>query len=129
MDAVQFDEEAIFHVARRIVDLEARAAYLHQICGGDAALHIRVERLVRVGEQEADFLDVPACDMTVDMPDEADRPGATIGPYKLLEPIGEGGMGTVYLAEQSAPVRRKVALKVIKPGMDTKQVIARFEAE
>src|SRR5262249_35146783 len=59
----------------------------------------------------------------------AEGVGTAIGPYKLLEPIGEGGMGTVYMAEQSRPVRRKVALKLIKPGMDTKQVIARFEAE
>ena len=58
-----------------------------------------------------------------------EEPGTVIGPYKLLEPIGEGGMGVVYMAEQTQPVRRKVALKVIKPGMDTKQVIARFEAE
>ena len=56
-------------------------------------------------------------------------PGTVIGPYKLLEQIGEGGMGVVYVAEQTQPVRRKVALKIIKPGMDTKQVIARFEAE
>src|SRR5204862_6445666 len=56
-------------------------------------------------------------------------PSAVIGPYKLLEQIGEGGMGVVYMAEQAAPVRRKVALKVIKPGMDTREVIARFEAE
>ena len=63
------------------------------------------------------------------MPDPIERPGTVIGPYKLLEQIGEGGMGVVYMAEQTQPVRRKVALKVIKPGMDTKQVIARFEAE
>src|SRR5262249_57232957 len=59
----------------------------------------------------------------------AEGPGTVIGPYKLLEAIGEGGMGTVFMAEQTLPVRRRVALKVIKPGMDTKQVIARFEAE
>ena len=67
-------------------------------------------------------------DPTIDQP-PTERPGATIGPYKLRELIGEGGMGVVYVAEQTQPVRRKVALKVIKPGMDTKQVVARFEAE
>ncbi|WP_165250275.1 serine/threonine-protein kinase [Paludisphaera soli] len=129
MNTVQLDEEAIFDVARKIADREARAAYLAQVCGGDAALARRVERLVRVGEQEADFLVAPACDVTVDMPAEAERPGVMVGPYKLLEPIGEGGMGSVYMAEQTEPVRRKVALKVIKPGMDSKQVVARFESE
>src|SRR5262249_3304339 len=59
----------------------------------------------------------------------AEGPGTVIGPYKLLEAIGEGGMGTVYVAEQTLPVRRRVALKLIKPGMDTRQVVARFEAE
>src|SRR5208337_38332 len=59
----------------------------------------------------------------------AKGPGSRIGPYKLLQQIGEGGMGTVYMAEQAEPVRRRVALKVIKPGMDTRQVVARFEAE
>src|SRR5262249_15026344 len=66
---------------------------------------------------------------TADLSPAAERPGAVIGPYKLLEPIGEGGMGVVYMAEQTQPIRRKVALKIIKPGMDTKLVIARFEAE
>src|SRR5262249_31073161 len=66
---------------------------------------------------------------TIDQPPETEDPGTVIGPYKLLEPIGEGGMGVVYMAEQTRPMRRKVALKIIKPGMDTKQVIARFEAE
>ena len=61
--------------------------------------------------------------------DRGEGPGTVIGPYKLLEQIGEGGMGVVFMAEQQQPVRRKVALKVIKPGMDTRQVIARFEAE
>ncbi|WZO99795.1 serine/threonine-protein kinase [Isosphaeraceae bacterium EP7] len=129
MDSVQLDEEAIFDVARKITDREARAFYLAQACGGDAALVRRVERLVRVGEQEANFLIAPTSDVTVCLPAAAERPGVTIGPYKLLEPIGEGGMGTVYMAEQAQPVRRKVALKLIKSGMDSKQVVARFEAE
>ena len=73
----------------------------------------------------------PAADLaaTLDMPPIAERPGQAIGRYKLLEEIGEGGMGVVYMAEQQEPVRRKVALKIIKPGMDTREVIARFEAE
>src|SRR5207248_4411968 len=66
---------------------------------------------------------------TVDAPPLVERPGTVIGPYRLMEQIGEGGMGLVFVAEQEEPVRRKVALKVIKPGMDSRQVIARFEAE
>src|ERR1051326_415972 len=66
---------------------------------------------------------------TVDLPPIAEGPGTTICHYKLLQKIGEGGFGIVYMAEQQQPVRRMVALKIIKPGMDTKQVIARFEAE
>ena len=77
------------------------------------------------------FLESPAPDpgATHDLPHAIERPGTVIGPYKLLEQIGEGGFGVVFMAEQTQPVRRKVALKVIKPGMDTRQVIARFEAE
>src|SRR5207247_4007665 len=71
---------------------------------------------------------VPALTATVDDP-VTERPGTVIGPYKLLEQIGEGGFGVVFMAEQTRPVRRKVALKVLKPGMDTRQVVARFEAE
>ena len=129
MNVMQLNEEAIFHLARKIADHEVRAAYLDQVSGSDAALRRRVERLLRACEREASFLEVPACDATVDIAVPAERPGTVIGPYKLMEPIGEGGMGVVYVAEQTQPVRRKVALKIIKPGMDTKQVIARFEAE
>ena len=71
----------------------------------------------------------PGIAATLDMPALSERPGQTIGRYKLLEEIGEGGMGVVYMAEQREPVRRKVALKIIKPGMDTREVVARFEAE
>src|SRR5947209_15640243 len=104
MDAMQLDEEAIFHVARRIADVEARDAYLHQVCGGDAALRGRVERLLMVGEQESSFLESPACDATADLPAAAEGPGTSVGPYKLMEAIGDGGMGTVYMAEQTHPV-------------------------
>src|SRR5687767_12021010 len=114
MNVVQLNEEAIFHVARRIADREVRVAYLEQVSGGDAALRRRVDRLLRTCDQEASFLEVPACDATVGMGVPAERPGAVIGPYKLLEAIGEGGMGAVFMAEQATPVRRRVALKVIK---------------
>src|SRR5579864_6732302 len=66
---------------------------------------------------------------TIDEAHLPERPGTIIGPYKLLEQIGEGGFGVVFMAEQTEPVRRKVALKILKPGMDTRQVVARFEAE
>jgi serine/threonine protein kinase len=108
-----------------------RVAYLDHACEGDPELRARVEGLLRAHEEAGTFLDGPLFDPrpTADHPRAAEEPGTQIGPYKLLEPIGEGGMGTVFMAEQARPVRRKVALKVIKPGMDTKQVIARFEVE
>src|SRR5262249_10418103 len=90
----------------------------------------KVEKLLEVRTQAEDYLESPpgALTATVNEP-ITERPGTVIGPYKLMEQIGEGGMGLVFVAEQQQPVRRKVALKVIKPGMDTRQVIARFEAE
>src|SRR5262249_6753641 len=94
-------------------------------------LRQRVERLLHARSDRGSFLEAPAAGPTVAFAGcpAPEGPGTVIGPYKLLEPIGEGGMGTVYMAEQVVPLRRKVALKIIKPGMDTKQVIARFEAE
>src|SRR5262245_32132770 len=111
---------------------EDRAAYLEAACGEDGELHARVEALLRAHEEAGGFLPArsPARDPWPTTEERApERPISVIGPYKLLEPIGEGGFGVVYLAEQTRPVRRKVALKVIKPGMDTGQVVARFEAE
>jgi eukaryotic-like serine/threonine-protein kinase len=122
------DEEAIFHVARRLPP-EQRAVYLKQVCGNDRALPVRVEALLAAHE-EAGFLEVPVVDAaaTIDQP-ITECAGMVIGRYKLLQKIGEGGFGVVFMAEQKSPVVRRVALKVIKPGMDSHAVVARFEAE
>ncbi|MBI3866468.1 MAG: serine/threonine protein kinase [Planctomycetia bacterium] len=131
MIQARLTEEEIFKIAREIPVVQARAAYLQQVCDGDAALQERVLALLEVAEQERSFLERPAAAYvaTVDCPPITEKPGDTIGPYRLMEQIGEGGFGLVFVAEQHAPVRRKVALKVIKPGMDTREVVARFEAE
>ena len=126
----RLDEEQIIHVARRILDEEARAEYIDQICAGDQALCQRVEALLEVHDKEEHFLKSNGgAAPTVDQSSLSESPGQQIGRYRLLQKIGEGGFGVVYMAEQETPVRRKVALKIIKIGMDTKQVIARFEAE
>jgi eukaryotic-like serine/threonine-protein kinase len=106
------------------------ASYLDEACSGDEELRNRVDELLQAHAESNSLLDNPgpALVATLDEP-LRERPGTVIGPYKLLEHIGEGGFGVVFMAEQQRPVRRKVALKVLKPGMDTKQVIARFEAE
>jgi serine/threonine protein kinase/Tfp pilus assembly protein PilF len=105
-------------------------AYIAEACGVDSDLAQQVGGLLQVHREAGSFLDAPApgLDVTLNQP-PLERPGTQIGPYKLLQQIGEGGMGVVYMAEQAEPVQRKVALKVIKPGMDSRQVIARFEAE
>src|SRR5258708_5223802 len=111
-----------------------RAAYVDRACAGDAALRKQVEALLHAHEHAQGFLEAPPTGIDfkrtvrVDIP-LTEEPGDRIGRYKLLQQIGEGGCGVVYMAEQEEPVRRRVALKVIKLGMDTKQVIARFEAE
>jgi serine/threonine protein kinase len=107
-----------------------RVIYLTDHCGDDAELRAAVERLLSAHEQPASVLVRPAPGMpTADYAPISERPGTMVGPYKLMEQIGEGGFGLVFVAEQTQPVKRKVALKIIKPGMDSKQVIARFEAE
>jgi serine/threonine protein kinase/tetratricopeptide (TPR) repeat protein len=105
-------------------------AFLEQACDGDVPLRAEVERLLRIQAAMGTFHEVPrsALGDTIDL-SLAERPGTVIGAFRLLHQIGEGGMGVVYLAEQEKPVRRLVALKIIKPGMDTAQVIARFESE
>ncbi|HUQ71007.1 MAG TPA: serine/threonine-protein kinase, partial [Planctomycetaceae bacterium] len=105
-------------------------AYLDGACGDDAPLRLRVSALLKSHQELGSFRDEsPAVAQTIDSRSAQEAPGTQIGPYKLLQQIGEGGMGTVYMAEQTEPVRRKVAIKVIKPGMDSRQIIARFEAE
>jgi serine/threonine-protein kinase len=121
--------EEIFLAALEIEDPKARLSYLDEVCGQTELRH-QIERLLALDARAGGFLERPAATPTVTAaPNALEESGTVIGPYKLLEQIGEGGMGVVYVAEQVHPVRRKVALKVIKPGMDTKQVIARFEAE
>ncbi len=123
---------SIFAGAVERPSLGERAAFLDAACGADVGLRLRIEALLRAHEEAGGFLRdrTEAGDplATVDQPKD-EGPATVIGPYKLLEPIGEGGFGVVFLAEQTKPVRRKVALKVLKAGMDTRQVVARFEAE
>ena len=126
-------EEEIFEACLAL-PIEERAAYLDRVCAGDTALRQRVEELLRSHSLAESFLEKPPVSggagqtVKLDLP-LAEKVGGRIGRYKLLQQIGEGGCGVVYMAEQEEPVRRRVALKVIRLGMDTKSVIARFEAE
>jgi serine/threonine protein kinase/tetratricopeptide (TPR) repeat protein len=123
--------KAIFSRALELDSPADRGRYLDEVCGDKAQLRDEVESLLKALGDAGDFLERPAAPPTaaVEPSAPAEGPGAVIGPYKLLERIGEGGMGEVWMAEQRAPMQRKVALKIIKAGMDTRQVVARFEAE
>ncbi len=128
------DEEAIFSAAKQLTDSRELKAYLDAACAGKKPeLRHRVERLLGVSAQADEFFEGHAAAAaeakTIVLTPVTEGPGTIIGRYKLLQQIGEGGMGVVYMAEQQGPVIRKVALKIIKLGMDTKEVIARFEAE
>jgi len=131
MSTEDHNPEEIFHKASEMTDRKERDAYLDGTCGGNEKLRAEVEALLFADEHVGSFLEPAPADprMTSDNPPILEGPGARIGHYELLELTGEGGMGLVYLAEQKEPVRRRVAFKIIKPGMDSKQVIARFEAE
>src|SRR5262249_12112876 len=129
-------ERDIFIAALQKEDPAQRQAYLDLACAGQPELRRQVENLLRLHEGAGSFLENPVADSapTGEIQNPSERPsgevpGAMIGAYKLIEPIGEGGMGTVWMAQQTEPVKRLVALKLIKAGMDSKQVIARFEAE
>jgi hypothetical protein len=137
-------EKAVYCQALEITDPEQRRQFLNQACGADEALREQVERLLGLSQSAGDFfsechsaLEAAAADAdpaqvplaaASALEAEAQESGR-IGPYKLLQKLGEGGCGVVYMAEQEQPIRRRVALKIIKLGMDTKSVIARFEAE
>jgi tetratricopeptide (TPR) repeat protein/serine/threonine protein kinase len=142
------NERSIFMAAVAMESAAQRSAYLDEACGGNAVLRQRVEALLGSHEQAGSFLVKAVPERLAEQLAEPEQPSETcgepsapdpgpieegpdsrVGPYQLLQEIGEGGMGTVYLAEQSQPVRRMVALKIIKPGMDSRQVVARFEAE
>jgi serine/threonine protein kinase/tetratricopeptide (TPR) repeat protein len=134
--------KSVFLQAVEMASAEERRAFLDAACGEDAALRQEVEELLRHHEELGVFLEAPAAaplGTSAFEPEQnpaarggthaPEATGTVIGPYKLLEQIGEGGMGTVWMAQQTRPVKRQVALKVIKPGMDSRQVLARFEAE
>ena len=129
-------EQDLFEAARKLTQPPQRSAFLDAACAGDAALRKRLEDLLGAQAAADDFFrPLPSPPRVVAAAPSAPEPapdehlGTMIGRYKLLQKIGEGGMGVVYMAEQEQPVHRKVALKIIKLGMDTRQVIARFEAE
>jgi tRNA A-37 threonylcarbamoyl transferase component Bud32 len=148
MKSPETAEAAIFDAARVCVTPEQQAAYLDRACAGDPQLRQRVEALLAPDANASAFLEkgpqlgegqerlaAPGGNagnttraIKLDLPSE-EKPGTIIGRYKILEKIGEGGFGAVYVAEQREPVKRRVALKIIKLGMDTRQVVARFEAE
>jgi serine/threonine protein kinase len=144
-------EKSIFLAALEKDSPAAREQFLAEACAGNEQMRAGVEELLRANDRPGNLLDgvpvgvgparlnpdvavgidggaMPGVG-TVDFASIAERPGTLIGPYKLMEQIGEGGFALVFVAEQQQPVRRKVALKLIKPGMDTREVIARFEAE
>src|SRR5947207_11249223 len=136
-------ERELFLSALDKTDPTERAAFLDAVCAGDLALRQRVNELLGEQEKVGTFLATPALSPTQIFSAAGgkgpggtalvvpitEKPGDRIGRYKLLQQIGEGGCGVVYMAEQEEPVRRRVAIKVIKLGMDTKSVMARFEAE
>jgi serine/threonine protein kinase len=123
--------EGIYFAALEKKSPAERADYLDDACKGDPVLRRCVERMLDSEPKVGNFLQpaTPGPPAATEQPPIAERPGSVIGPYKLLQILGEGGFGVVFLAEQAQPVRRMVALKIIKPGMDSKQVIARFEGE
>jgi non-specific serine/threonine protein kinase/serine/threonine-protein kinase len=118
--------EAIYHLALEKKNKKERSAYLDSACSDDLKLRASVEGLLQAHEEAGGFLESPVVDVTFDDSALTEGPGTKIGRYKLLELIGEGGFGVVYMAEQREPIRRRVALKIIKLGMDTNPILPRF---
>jgi serine/threonine protein kinase len=128
--AATMREQSIFIEAIEKQNPFERAAFLDQACAGDGVLRQRIEKLLERHDQSDSFLKSPAVELSATRDEALGEPlGNMIGPYKLLQQIGEGGFGVVYMAEQTEPLKRRVALKIIKPGMDSRPIIARFEAE
>jgi len=121
-------ERAIFDAAVVIADMAEREDYLHRACGDDTPLRRQIEVLLAAHSKMGNFLKRPS-PVVAEFAPITEKPGTTIGPYRLLDQIGEGGFGLVFVAEQLEPVKRQVALKLIKPGMDSREVLARFTAE
>jgi len=130
MPSEALDVRAVFDRALEIGTQPERAAYLDQACANFPEIRQEVEDLLKAHAEAGSFLQFAAASLVTEHPSAPSRLiGTQVGPYKLLQQIGEGGMGVVYMAQQDKPVQRTVALKIIKPGMDSNQVIARFEAE
>ncbi len=134
------NEETIFNQAIELSDAGARQEFLDRACAGDERLRRRVDALLRANDLAGDFMDQPVAQKVlaeegiVDVTPQTleqlgDKPGDHIGAYRLIELLGEGGMGEVFRAEQTEPVKRDVALKIIKPGLETKEIVARFRLE
>ncbi len=123
--------ERVFNAAVNLQDSTDREAFLNAACHGDHSLRAELDKLLRHDALAGSFLSTPSEEVAATSPlsEPAERPGTQIGPYTLIEELGEGGMGMVFMALQKEPFRRKVALKIIKPGMDTRAVVARFAAE
>ena len=125
-------EETIFAKAIEIEDADKRRQFLDDACQGDRDLRCRLEALLSAKNEPDSLLDQPIHfegDLTQEQVFESNETERQIGPYRILQQIGEGGFGIVYMAERKQPMRQRVALKIIKPGMDSKAVVARFEAE
>lgn len=137
MNADTMAVQKIFAQAVAIADPNLRRVYIREQCADDLELLRRVEELLAAFDEPKPYFDQPTAQLAnppasapVAPAEASQQPGSVVaGRYKLLEAIGEGGMGTVWVAEQTSPVRRKVALKLVKPGMDSRQVLARFDAE
>lgn len=127
------NEADLFLLAIEIEDSNARDSFLNQHCGTDLKLRQRIERLLRAAVTDDAFLETPMLEKTSTSLERTGcgqvSVGDSIGPYTLVDSLGEGGMGTVFLADQKVPIHRTVAIKVIKPGMDSEHVLARFDTE
>jgi serine/threonine protein kinase/WD40 repeat protein len=129
MTAIEHQARSIFFAALERAP-DQWPAFVDEACGNQIEVRARVKQLLHNHQALGSIHDVPDASATAEVAKSTEeRPGTILGPFKLLQQIGEGGMGTVFMAEQSHPVQRKVALKIIKPGMDSRQIVARFDAE